>query len=257
MKKHITLLTLLIVILPLAGFSQDEKGSSLDFSCDFVSRYIWRGLNLGGNTPSAQPTIGLEFGKNKHAFTLGTFGAWSFGGQQLQEADLYLSYTYNETFTLLFTDYFFPMDDGSGAKYFDYRSASTGHLFEGTFVFEGTEKLPVSLLFAMNFYGADAKRLNPDGTEKGLFMSKYVELGYSTTISEVTTSFFIGAALDQPDKALGETAFYGNRSAGVINLGCKLEKEVKAGNGLVLPLSTQLVFNPEASRVFMVFGITL
>jgi hypothetical protein len=257
MKKHIALITLLIVIFSVSGQTQDEKGRSLDFGCELVSRYVWRGLNLGGNIPSAQPTIGLDFGKNKHAFTLGTFGAWSFGGQQIQEADLFLSYTYNETFTLIFTDYFFPMDDGSGPKYFDYRSASTGHLFEGTFKFEGSEKIPFSLLFAMNFYGADAKRLNADGTEKGLFMSKYVELGYSTTISEVTTSFFIGAALDQPDKVLGETTFYGNRSAGVINLGCKLEKEVKIGNGLVLPLNTQLVFNPEASRVFMVFGVTL
>lgn len=257
MKKNISLLVFVLCLFTLSVSGQEEKSSPVDFSCDLVSRYIWRGLNLGGNTPSVQPTIGLGFGKAKHAFTLGAFGAYSFGGQWVQEADLFLQYTFNETFTLILTDYFFPMDDGSGPKYFDYRSASTGHVFEGTFQFEGTEKLPFSLLFAMNFYGADAKRLNSDGTEKGLFMSKYVELGYSTTISGMPASFFIGAALDSPDKALGETTFYGNRSAGVINLGCKFEKELKLGNGVILPLNTQLIVNPEASKIFMVFGISL
>jgi hypothetical protein len=256
-KIIITLFLFCAFTAPQMLMAQDSKEAPVDFSCDFVSRYVWRGLNLGGNTPSMQPTIGLEFGKGNHAFTLGAFGAYSFGGQQLQESDLFLSYTFKELLTLTFTDYFFPMDDGSSPRYFNYKSDVTGHLFEGTFVFEGTEKFPFSLLFAMNFYGADARKLNEDGTDNGIMASKYVEVGYAKTFKNIELEVFAGAALDNPDETRGETGFYGNKGIGVINLGCKLTKEVKLGSGFTLPVQTQFIFNPEAERVFFVFGFTI
>lgn len=257
MHKKILFLLILPLLIPFHSIGQDTDESPFSFGCDFVSRYIWRGMNLGGNTPSLQPLIGVDFGNDKHAFTFGTFGAWSFGGQQLQEADLFLTYTWNELLTLTVNDYFFPTDDGTGGDYFHYEAETTGHLFEGMIQFNGTEKFPVSLMFAMNFYGADAMKLNPDGTSNGIRMSKYAEIGYTREFSDMKWQIFAGAALDNPDEGLGEKGFYGNTSAGVINLGCKFSKEIQFSNGFALPVQAQLIFNPEAERVFMVFGLSL
>ncbi len=64
---------------------------------DLASRYIWRGLNAGGSSPSIQPAIEYTIGSEKHAFSVGTWGAFSTSGiQTTQEVDLYISYTLNE-----------------------------------------------------------------------------------------------------------------------------------------------------------------
>ncbi len=111
-----------------AVFAQSEsakKRSPIDVSCDLMSRYVWRGMDLGAS-PSIQPGISYS----KAGFTVGAWGAYTTNLVALQEADLYLSYTYKEKFSLTFTDYFFPDETGSDYKYFNYKEKSTGHIFE-------------------------------------------------------------------------------------------------------------------------------
>jgi hypothetical protein len=251
----------LFVILSVNLFGQDandSKESPFSFGSDFVNRYIWRGVNLGDNTPSIQPNMSLNFGSEKHAFSLSTFGAYSMGGQHLQEGDLILSYTFNEILTLSVTDYFFPSDDILGSnRYFNYDKDKTGHVYEGLLSFNGTEKIPFSLMFAMNFYGADARKINTDGSDAGIFMSKYVEIGYTKEYKNLSMNLFIGGTIDDPDETKGEMGFYGNQSYGVINMGCKLTKEVKITENFSLPLQSQIIINPEQERIFLVFGFSL
>lgn len=253
----------LIVILSLTIFaakSQDSavvKKSPFSMNADIMSRYIWRGLNLGGNTSSIQPAMKYSFGNEKHAFSVGAWGAYSMGGNQFQEADLSLTYTCNELFTVGVTDYFFPADDGSSVRYGNYKENESGHLYEGMVSFNGTEKIPFTLLFAMNFYGLDAHKLNADGTDGGLFYSKYVELGYKKVYDDMTLNCFIGGTLDKPNRDRGEMGFYGNKSNGIVNIGLKLSKEIKISDKYALPIQTQLIVNPEQERIYMVFGFSL
>jgi hypothetical protein len=239
-------------------FSQD---SPVQFGGDFMSRYIWRGLNLGGNSPSIQPTLKLNLAtENKvSAFTVGAWGAFSLSQLTAQEADLFVTYTFKQMIGLTVTDYFFPTDVTTARNhYFDYNPSTTGHLLEGAISFNGTEKVPVTFMFAVNFYGNDKRKLTADSTAGNLVYSKYMEIGYFRTIpGGVDLKGFIGAALDNPDKIYGGMGYYLNRSAGIVNVGVTASKKIPITDKFVLPVQSSLIFNPEAQNIFIVFGFTL
>ena len=238
--------------------SAQTEESPFSLGVDITNRYVWRGLNLGGNAPSIQPSFDFSFGNEKHSLSIGAWGAYSVGGTQtFQEADLFLTYSYSEMITVTLTDYFFPDDLGTSPGYFDYGKNTTGHLFEATLGFSGPEKFPVSLVFAMNFYGADARKINDDGSAGDIFMSKYIELGYTLSVKGVDVNYFIGAALDNPDEDKGEIGFYGNESMGLINFGISASKSIEITEKFSLPISTSLIFNPDSERIFFVLGISL
>jgi hypothetical protein len=250
-----------LIFLSLATvnvFSQDE--SPLQLGADFMSRYIWRGVNLGGSSPSIQPWISYNFSTNNssHAFTVGAWGAYTFSQTSNQEVDLYLAYTFKDVISLTVTDYFFPgyYSTGERSRYFNYDNDSTCHVFEGIISFNGTEKIPFTFLFGMNFYGNDARRTNSDDSSGRIFMTKYVELGYKKNIKEVDFNVFVGAALDKPNVDRGEIGFYGNEASGIINLGVKAAKYIQISDKYALPVQASIVLNPEAEDIFMVFGIS-
>lgn len=248
-KQHLSIICIVAILISInisATAQNDTCNSKLTLSSDFMSRYIWRGLQLGGAYPSIQPT--LEFSKG--SFAIGAWGAFSTNGLQSQEIDLYASYTFaKDMFTFTLTDYFFPSDTAS-YNYFVYEKDATSHLFEASIKFNGTEKIPFTLLFATNIYGADTKKLNGDNT-----LSTYIELGYETSIKDVGLSAYIGSALNAPGDNI--TGFYGNTKTGIINLGVTASKEIKISDNFSLPISSSLIFNPYAKKIFFVFGFTL
>lgn len=230
---------------------EEEETSPISIGADLVSRYIWRGINLGGNAPSIQPSI--EFALGKTGLSIGAWGAYSLGEITGQEADLYLSYTLpNELLSFTITDYFFPSDEG-GYDYFDYDKDNTGHLFEAMISFNGTERMPISVMFALNIAGDDAK------DEKGNnVLSKYIEVGYSKTIGSYDLSFFVGTALNNGVKVDGvkTPGFYRQTDAGVINLGLTASKEIAITDKFSLPVSASLITNPDSKSIYMVFGMS-
>lgn len=277
MNQKVKLFSVLFaMLLTVSGvFAQEEtqvEESPWSVGADFVSRYIWRGVNLGGSSPSVQPYVEYGFGSDDHAFAIGAWGAYSLSGTQTgQEADLYLSYTIKEMFSLTVTDYFFPDETTDRNKYFNYNmdwdkinsgeEAQTGHVVEAAISFNGTEKLPISVMFAMNVWGADSQKYKEEAgvmvPEDKIVMSKYIELGYSTEVKGVAVDVFAGATLDNPDIAKGEaTGFYGQRASGFINLGFTLSKEIKISDNFSLPVFGSLITNPEAENIFMVFGVS-
>ena len=277
MNQKTKLLSVLVALF-LCSFSlyaQDEatqEESPLSVGADFVSRYIWRCVNFGGSSPSIQPYVELGFGSGDHTFALGAWGAYSLSGTQTsQEADLYLSYTLKDMFSVTITDYFFPVDSISNNKYFNYNmdwdkinkgeKDQTGHVVEMAISFNGTENIPFSLMLAMNIWGADAQKYEEKGgvmvPKDDIVMSKYIELGYSTEIKGIALSAFAGMALDDPKTSKGEPAgFYGQESWGLINLGFTLSKEIKVSDNYSIPVFGSLITNPEAENIYMVFGIS-
>lgn len=248
----------LFVSIAVNGFSQDE--SPVQLGADVMSRYVWRGVNLGGSSPSLQPWIkyNMKSKDSNHALSLGAWGAYTFSQTSNQEVDLYLTYTFKNVISLTVTDYFFPEYYSSDNRnnFFNYDKDSTCHVFEGVISFNGTEKIPFTFLFGMNFYGNDARKVNSDGSAGKIFMTKYVELGYKKNIKGVDFNAFIGAALDKPNKDRGELGFYGNKTSGVINLGLKVSKSIQISDKYALPVQASIITNPEAENIFMVFGIS-
>lgn len=277
MNQKFKLLNLIILfLLATAGLSGQDVStgdeSPWSVGADFMSRYIWRGVNLGGSSPSIQPYAEFAFGSDDHAFAIGAWGAYSVSaGVTSQEADLYLTYTFKELFSLTLTDYFFPDETSSGNDYFNYNmdwslidagdKDQTGHVVEAALSFNGTENFPLSIMFAMNIWGADSRKYVEEGGSMveadKIVMSKYLEMGYSTDVKGTSLDLFAGIVLDNPDTENGEPAgFYGQESAGLINLGLTLSKEIMITEKYSLPVSGSIITNPEAGNIFMVFGIS-
>ena len=231
---------------------------------DLMSRYIWRGMQFGGNSPSIQPYFTYQTG----GFEAGVWGAFSVSGNNTsEEVDLHISQSFaKDLFTVTLTDYYFPEDFGN-YNYFNYRKNSTGHILEGSFAYNGTRKFPLTVLVATNFYGADAARIgnnhnSPDFNRKtGIQYSTYFELGYPFQIKTVAISTFIGFNASTPRKAnvdtgyKGETGFYGN-GFGVVNLGFTASKVLRITKNYALPLMVSLITNPQSGKIYFVFGIS-
>ncbi len=251
MKKTATTIliaAILSLFLLTPGKSSAQIETSFNTGVDIMSRYVWRGMNLGGSSPSIQPTLEYSAGN----FTLGTWGAFSMSdGLTIQETDLYLSYTFKEMFSLTVTDYFLPDESLDKNHYFELNEDKTTHLLEAAASFDGTEKIPFTFLAAVNFWGADA--LNADGDKQ---YSTYLEFGYNGKCKDLDYNAFIGFTPNNPDKEKEETGFYGT-SAGVVNLGITVSKEIKISDSFSLPLTTSFIINPQAENVFLVLGISL
>ena len=248
-KKYLIAIGFLIFwfgIMPKTMAQEVEKATSpFSLSLDMMSRYVWRGTDFGAS-PSMQPGISYSH----KGFTVGAWGAYAMNLTGAQEADLYVSYSPVEMFTVTLTDYFFP-DEVNDYDYFNYDKNSTGHILEASVSFNGTEKLPMTVLLATNVYGADAARLNAGGEQTGIQYSSYAELKYSFK----NIDLFIGANLTDPNEDHGESGFYGDKM-GVVNLGISTSKEIKITNSYSLPLNISLITNPQAKRIFLVAGFS-
>lgn len=227
------------------SFAQDTTGNPLSISCDLVSRYVWRGSQLS-DSPSVQPS--LEYSKN--GFAIGAWGSYAMSLTGAQEADFYVGYTFNNKVSITVTDYFFP-DATTDYKYFNYDKDNTGHVLEATLTYNGTDKLPLKLMLASNFYGADARKIDDFGVVGDIMFSTYAEATYSFKYFDA----FLGANLTDINTDNGESGFYGN-GIGVVNLGISTSKSIEITDKFNLPLSLSLITNPQAEKIFFVAGLS-
>lgn len=263
MKRSVFLVLSLFFIFTETTFSQTNQKWSADFQigADIMSRYIWRGLNLGGSSPSIQPALKLNVGNPDHQFSIGAWGAYTFSATASQEVDLIASYTFKSLLTLMVTDYFFPdLNTGKRDEYFCYSQDSTGHVFEGMIMFNGTEKIPFTLMVATNFYGNDARKMKQvnDSTfaEDGLQYSTYIELGFKKRIKTIDFNAFIGGTVNSPNTSRHETGYYANTKAGFTNIGIKVARAIPITEKYSIPIQASLIANPMQSKIYLVFGIS-
>jgi hypothetical protein len=256
LKVIIAFIFLLVIIDDVV--SQNE--SPIQFGADLMSRYIWRGVNLGGCSPVIQPWLKYKVSSKDttHILSIGAWGSYTFSQTSNQELDLYLTYTFKNVISFALTDYFFPehYSTKDRSSYLNYDSDSTCHVFEGSISFNGTEKIPFTFFFAMNIYGNDARRVMTDGSSGNIFMTKYVEVGYKKNIKGVDFNAFVGATIDKPENDRGELGYYGNKTAGVLNIGIKASKAIQISDKYSLPIQVSLITNPEAEKIFLVFGMS-
>ena len=265
LKVYIIAVLMFVSNLSFAQKDSTKNKINTDLSADIFSRYIWRGAQFGGNSPSLQPCITANYKK----LEIGTWGAYSIGNNNYQEIDLFLQYSFlKDKISIIVTDYFFPTDTGS-YKYFDYKNKTTGHILESGLIFNLSKKTPLKFSAFVNFYGADYARIgdNPADTKNfntktGIQYSNYFELSYEkTTTDDIDLNFFLGFTLSNPKHAdatkgyIGEKGFYGT-GPGVINIGITAKKSLKITNDYSLPLTASFITNPQAEKVFLIFGIS-
>ena len=235
--KYLAFLSILFVLI----FYPSIKAQDLSLGADIVSRYIWRGIESGGNSPSIQPNISFSTG----GFSVGFWGAFPTANPDaLNEIDFYTGYAIDfgssSNLYLGITDYMYP---NSGVKIgnfnnYDDPDGPGAHYVEANAIYTGPESFP--LIFSFNMFVYNVAN-NP----------MYFEVKYSTTVADVPLDLFIGGTPGD------EAMYYGVSNFSIINTGFKVTKEIKITDSFSLPVFGSVILNPASEDLFYVLGITL
>lgn len=231
MKKIITLL--LVGLFTVNSFAQ------LKFGTDIYSRYIWRGLNLGGDSPAFQPSLTFTTG----GLSVGAWGSYSFPGSAApySENDLWASFTTGPV-SLYLTDYYIP-SLGIPFGHFKHHIESDGtekfaaHTLEGGIGYTGPEKFPITLSAYYNVSN------DPDN-------SAYIQASYPVTVGDATLTLTAGMVT-------AASAYYGVSKGGFTNVGVTASKNVVITDKFSLPINVSYIINPSQDISFLVFGMSL
>lgn len=228
MKK----ISIALFLICCSTITAQKKSSNWNLGLDIQSRYVWRGIQFGGASPSIQPYI--EYVSSK--FTFGTWGAYSLGGTNTsQEVDLYIIYDLNNNLSISITDYFFSVDGNGNNNNYINLGNKTNHVFEAGISFSGVKSFPIGISISTNFAGASTG-------------STYIELNYKTKSG---IELFAGGVFND------NKAYYFTKGTGLINLGISKTKNIKITQNFNLPINTSLVINPDAENVYLTVGISL
>ena len=215
---------------------REGSGVGLSLSGDFVSSYIWRGLDCG--SVAVQPTLGVGY-KGLSLTAWGSYGLTD--SDDVKEFDLTLAYTIGG-FNIGITDYWFSEGLDPDARYFKYDAHGTNHVFEANI---GYDFGPLSLQWFTNFAGNDG--INKSGKRA---YSSYVEVAVPFKLATVDWTATAGAVPYATD-------FYGTTGFAVTNLALKATKDIKVTDTFSIPVFGQVVGNPCSQKAYLVFGFTL
>jgi hypothetical protein len=200
---------------------ENAKPSKFSPGADIYSSYIWRGSKLGTG-PAFQPCIEFATG----GLTLGAWG--SFDASGYAETDLYAAYDFSFGLSLGITDYYSPDLD-----YFDYSDSTGSHAFE---LSAGYEIKGLSL--SANYIINEAGGIQSAGGDA------YLEAGYAFD----HVSIFLGA---------GNGWYTNNGEFAICNVGIGTQKVIKVTDSFSIPVTGQLVLNPDKQNLLVVIGFSL
>jgi len=218
-RKHLLwLLFLTFSVSEMPFFAQEEDTSPWSVGTDLVSSYIWRGT-IQGSGPHIQPAIEYSRG----SFTAGAWGTFDLHGYE--EVDLWFAFDIPGGFTLGMQDYYLPE-----LLYFDYSSAGGSHAFEVNLDYS-SEHVWLSGNCVVN--------------EAGGIGSYGGDLYFETGLSFNYFSVFMGA---------GNGWHTENGLFNVCNLGLEVSEEIGITDRFSIPVTGQLIFNPDREQMFIVVG---
>jgi len=253
-----------------AADDESVKGT-WDVNLDLASRYIWRGQSWGGNYPVAQ-LYGAYNLSNK--WSLGLWTTHNFKKEYYdengttkgyQELDFILNYAVNDFLTISLQDYYWPSTDrqeGVSNNFFNYGNDSS-QTIDLMFMFNFTERgLPLWFTSSTFIAGNDFK-YKDEFDEKGKQnYTTYMELGYDINAPfGVSLAPFFGLVLNNKAEYYNY-ADYDKPS--FVNLGCKVSKEFKLSESVVMPVWLNYTYNAADAmenlqplgHQFLVAGVT-
>jgi hypothetical protein len=224
MKKPELFITGLVVLLVITATqlrAQDEgTNSNFNVGADLFSNYVWRGTKFGSG-PSVQPSVTFS----KGGLTLGVWGAFDAAGYA--EADPYISYSLPIGLSLGLTDYYYP-----GMEVFDFSKMTGSHALEINTGYEtGGLSLSANII------------INEAGGAESAGGDMYFQAGYAFTNFEL----FVGA---------GDGWHTSNGNFNVCNIGLGTSKEIQLTEKYSIPVSGQIILNPEREQLFIVAGFS-
>lgn len=231
--KKITKLILAGVIVAVFSLNsvakaQDSSTSnkaSFATGADIYSSYVWRGTKYAG--PSIQPTVALNAGD----FTLGVWGSYGTvvpGGSPYYETDPYLSFNFKMGLSLGLTAYYY---EGDFTKVSDTTSSFAYEVNVGYTI----KNLSLSANCVLNNSRAGA------GSQGG---DTYLQATYNFT----KFNLFVGA---------GNGWYTIDHNFDLCNIGVGTSKTIQVTKKFSIPVTGQVIVNPNRKQLFMVVGFSL
>lgn len=226
---------LIIGMMTLTATANAQDNVEASVSADVVSKYVWRGQDLG--SAAIQPTAGISY----KGLSLAAWGSYGVVEKGEEEFDLTLAYSIGG-FNVGVTDYFCSASD----KYFYYKEG-TAHTFEANI---GYDFGPLSVQWYTNFAGSDGV------TENGKrAYTSYFELNAPFKLGGLNWDATVGAI---PYSA--GTGYYEDVNAkdfAVTNISLKASKDIKITDSFSIPVFAAINTNPSTQKAYFTFGFTL
>lgn len=230
--ERICILLLLFVNLYVLKVSAQKADSCFYVQADLATRWIWRGVAYS-EALVIQPSLGYTSGK----LDLTIWGSYPIERRAYSEIDFMFEYRFTPRLSIGFVDYF-AINDSVGAKhdFFNMKRQTTCHMLDICGTWQPLEKIPVSVLYSLWFWGADR---DPDGKQN---MSSYLEAKYEKQVGHATASIFAGMTLGE--------GFYASHAA-VVNMGVGLSRPVTLGGLASIPVKMEFVLNPYLQNAYV------
>ncbi len=213
---------MLIVILFLPAeqlrAQEDQEAPGFKVGADVYTNYIWRGTKYGTG-PAFQPNVEFVSGR----LSVGVWGSFDAAG--FMETDPYLSYAFPAGFSIGITDYYYP-----DLKIFEVSDTSGSHALE---INTGLSKGGFNL--SANYILNHAGGAGSDGSDM------YFEAGYSFEYFNLA----VGA---------GNGWHTSDGKFDICNIGIGTSKTIKLTDSFSIPVSGQVILNPEREQLFVVVG---
>lgn len=201
--------------------AQDEESpSKFSVGADLYSNYIWRGTKLGTG-PAVQPTVKFVTG----GLTIGVWG--SFDAHGYAEVDPYISYAFDFGLSVGVTDYYYPPQE-----FFDVSDTTGSHAFEinAGYTIKG-------LTLSANYI------VNEAGGAASVGGDKYFQAGYAFK----HFSLVMGA---------GDGWHTSDGDFNICHIGIGTTKVIKITDSFSIPVTGQVIFNPEREQLYVVVGFS-
>jgi hypothetical protein len=217
---------LLLLTINLPSYTQEDKSGPFTPGADLCSSFIWRGMK-NGTGPAIQPVMEFTTG----SFTTGAWGSFDFHGYQ--EVDLYIKASLPSGLFLGLTDYYSP-----DLKYFDYSRESGSHAFEFT------------IGFLKNNFSLEADYIvNKAGGIGSAGDDIYIQAGYSFDLFTLFAGAGNGWLTYDPVDEMSRFR--------LCNTGIEVSRTITITETFEIPLTGQLIFNPDRQQLFIVFCVSL
>ena len=217
------IVAVLIILLSATQVSAQDtlKKSNFVVGTDFYSNYVWRGSKLGTG-PALQPSVKFVAG----GLTIGVWG--SFDANGYTEVDPYISYAFPFGLSLGVTDYYSP-----SLALFETLDTAGSHALELNAGFT-TGGLSLSANYIVNEAGGIAAK----GSDL------YFQAGYAFENFNIS----IGA---------GDGWHTSDGEFNICHIAIGTSKEIKITDTFSVPVSGQVIMNPEKEALYLVVGFSL
>lgn len=225
--RHLYFIVSVLSIMIISGVTtipiqaQEEKTSSkFNIGADLYTNYIWRGTKYGTG-PSVQPAVQFQ----SKGLTIGVWGAFDAAGYT--EADPWISYEFPFGLSLGVTDYYYP-----GLDLFDFSRAT------------GSHSLEINTGYGIGGFFLSANYIiNEAGGAASVGGDMYFQAGYDFDY----ISLFVGG---------GNGWHTSDGRFNICNIGIATSKVIEITEKFSVPVSGQIIVNPERQKLYVTAGFS-